>query len=96
MIAADGVSALSELTAESFDLIITDNEMPQMDGVELCRRVRLDERHRLTLIILCSSALARLDTEALKHDIKAIRFLEKPLKLEFLVELFRTLAAHSN
>jgi DNA-binding response OmpR family regulator len=41
-IATDGERALARLTAEpnAFDLLVTDNNMPRMTGVELVRRVR--------------------------------------------------------
>jgi two-component system chemotaxis sensor kinase CheA len=39
-IATHGIEALDKLETESFDLIITDIEMPAMDGFELTRRIR--------------------------------------------------------
>ncbi|HYA02944.1 MAG TPA: diguanylate cyclase [Syntrophobacteria bacterium] len=37
--AADGVEALDQLSENSFDIVITDINMPRMDGLELIRRI---------------------------------------------------------
>jgi CheY-like chemotaxis protein len=38
--ALNGVEALALFTAGHFDVVVTDNRMPLMDGVELIRRIR--------------------------------------------------------
>lgn len=38
--AADGLEALAKITSDSFHILLTDWEMPGMDGPALCRRVR--------------------------------------------------------
>ncbi len=40
----DGVDALSALHEEDFDLVISDIEMPRMDGFELTCKIRGDSR----------------------------------------------------
>ena len=53
--AVDGVEGFSRLSEEWFDLVITDVEMPQMDGLELCRRIKADEALRTLPVILLTS-----------------------------------------
>jgi two-component system chemotaxis response regulator CheY len=55
--AADGLTALSLLKAGNFDLLITDWNMPGMQGVELLREVRADERmKKLPVLMLTAEA----------------------------------------
>ncbi len=43
-VAVDGMEAWNMLQAGSFDLLVTDVDMPRMDGIELVTRVRADAR----------------------------------------------------
>ena len=55
--ADDGLTALSLLKAGNFDLLITDWNMPGMQGVELLREVRADERmKKLPVLMLTAEA----------------------------------------
>ena len=53
--AADGVEALERMPAEKFDLIITDLNMPDMDGFEFIRTLRETPEYREIPIIVLSS-----------------------------------------
>ncbi len=41
--AEDGLDALKKLAAQRFDIVITDINMPVMDGLKLVHRIRTDE-----------------------------------------------------
>ncbi len=43
-VAVDGMDAWNVLRAESFDLVITDIDMPRMDGIELVSRIKREAR----------------------------------------------------
>ncbi|MBX6423590.1 chemotaxis protein CheW [Thermosulfurimonas sp. F29] len=54
-IAEDGLSAWEKLQHERFDLLIADIEMPRMNGIELVKKVRSEERFRgLPVMVLTS------------------------------------------
>jgi len=53
--AEDGLQALELLREKSYDLVITDIEMPNMDGFELTRKIRENERFHSVPIIIVST-----------------------------------------
>ncbi len=58
MTAKDGVDALEQLVAIVPDVLLVDIEMPRMDGFELTRNVRADERLRGVPIVMITSRTA--------------------------------------
>jgi len=60
----DGEAALAAVAAEEPDLILLDIEMPKLDGLTVCRRIKDDPRHRLVPVVLLtarSDRATRLD-----------------------------------
>lgn len=54
--AGDGVDAWNTVVSGDFDLMLTDVDMPLLDGIQLIRRVRKDARvRRLPILIACDS-----------------------------------------
>lgn len=53
--AVDGQDALAKLRQHPADLIVTDLNMPNMDGIELIRQVRAQPTGRFTPIILLTT-----------------------------------------
>lgn len=53
--AEDGQHALSALKARPVDVIITDLNMPNMDGVSLIRALRADPKFRATPILMLTT-----------------------------------------
>lgn len=62
-VAGDGAEGLRILDSDGCDLVVTDVEMPVMDGLELTSRIRADGRHRDLPIVLVTSRDAREDRE---------------------------------
>jgi chemosensory pili system protein ChpA (sensor histidine kinase/response regulator) len=60
LLAKDGVDALEQLTAQGQgpDLLLVDIEMPRMDGFDLTRQLRADERWRAIPIVMITSRSA--------------------------------------
>jgi two-component system chemotaxis response regulator CheY len=59
--AEDGVKALSIMEKESVHLIISDWDMPNMDGIELLRRIRADGRSKNTPFLMLTSKSLKVE-----------------------------------
>ena len=51
-LAENGVEALAKLASTPIDMVLTDWNMPEMDGLEFCRRVRKSDMPYIYLIIV--------------------------------------------
>jgi two-component system chemotaxis response regulator CheY len=82
--AGDGVEALEVARRELPALVFLDVDMPRMNGIETCRRLRADETIRSTTIVMLTAAHdAAVQREA--EEAGADRFLTKPFSpLELL------------
>ena len=78
--AADGLAGFEIFSDWQPDLIITDLAMPNMDGLELCRRVRAISQ--VPIIILSAKGEEKTKVEAL--DIGADDFVTKPFGIDEL------------
>ena len=53
--AEDGLDALSKLDGTSFDLIVTDVNMPNLDGIELTKKIREQAAYKYTPIVVLTT-----------------------------------------
>ena len=75
--------ALDRITKESFDAIVLDFQMPEMDGLALLKLAR-EKCPDLQVILLTGHATVDKGIEAMK--LGAMDFLEKPADIENLVK----------
>jgi two-component system chemotaxis response regulator CheY len=61
--ADDGVDGLRKLAAGKFDIILTDINMPIMDGLKLVKRVRTDPVHKDVPIVVITTESAEEDRQ---------------------------------
>ncbi|MBC8162620.1 MAG: response regulator [Roseiflexaceae bacterium] len=86
--ADDGVVALEKLAQHPYELVITDMNMPRMDGMELIRVIRRDYPNTYVIMV---TAFGTPDTEKQALRIGANDYLAKPFEfdeLERRVQLF--------
>jgi len=53
-VAVDGMDAWNAVRSGSYDLIITDVDMPRMDGIELAKKIKQDPRLKETPVLIVS------------------------------------------
>ncbi|MGE4319344.1 MAG: response regulator [Deferribacterales bacterium] len=53
--ASDGRDALNKITGTKIDMVVTDLNMPNMDGIELIRALRAKQEFRFTPIIMLTT-----------------------------------------
>ena len=83
VLAEDGQAALDELKKKSFDLIISDWHMPNMDGLDLFKELNKDRKLRDIPFLLITAEKERDKVvEAVKAGIK--EYIVKPVKPESL------------
>jgi two-component system chemotaxis sensor kinase CheA len=61
--AVDGMDAYSLLRTETFDLLVSDVEMPRLNGFDLTLRVRADKRLAELPVVLVTALETRADRE---------------------------------
>ncbi|WP_437837483.1 response regulator [Sorangium sp. So ce1153] len=81
--AMNGFDALRLLPRGAFDLVITDINMPDINGLELIRFVRQSDRYRRVGILIISTQAAERDVQR-GLRLGADRFLAKPFTPEAL------------
>ncbi len=77
--ADDGVDGLRKLAAGKFDIILTDINMPIMDGLKLVKRVRSDPTHKDTPIIVITTEGSQEDRQR-AMQLGANAYITKPIQ----------------
>jgi two-component system, chemotaxis family, chemotaxis protein CheY len=77
--ADDGVDALKKLSQQHFDVLITDINMPMMDGLKLVSMVRKDEAHKEIPIIIITTEGAQEDRQR-ALSLGANAYITKPIQ----------------
>ena len=77
-VARNGREGWDNLTHQPFDLIISDHQMPEISGVELCRLVRSDERFHDLPFMLVTAKRFELDIEHIHRELGITKTFSKP------------------
>ena len=87
---ASGPEALAALSRDPYDLILLDVVMPEMDGYEVCRRIRQDTRFA-TLPVVMVTALDAKEERVKGLEAGADEFLSRPINHPELLARVRSL-----
>ena len=85
LLAADGVAALESARAAGPDLILSDVDMPGLDGFELCRRIKEDPRLREIPFVMVTQR-DRVTDLVRALEVGADNYVAKPLDVRVLTE----------
>jgi len=90
IVASDGEEGLEKIKKENPDLVLLDLMLPKMNGFEICRMVKFDDRLKgLPIIIL--SALDKEEDKKKALDSGADAYFLKPFDLEGLLTKIKLL-----
>jgi chemosensory pili system protein ChpA (sensor histidine kinase/response regulator) len=89
VLAKDGVDALEQLQAITPDVMLVDIEMPRMDGFDLSRNIRNDERTRhIPIIMITSRTAAKHRSYAMELGVN--EYLGKPYQEDELISTIKS------
>ncbi len=88
--AGNGIEALEKLKTCPVDIIITDILMPEMDGFQLCRECKTNDKlSQIPFIFYTATYISKKDEE-FALNLGAEKFIVKPLDLDKLLKILET------
>jgi diguanylate cyclase (GGDEF)-like protein len=78
-LAQNGREALAAVNDSEFDAVLMDVQMPGMDGYEVCRRLKSDEKTRDIPVVFVTS-LSDLEDETTGLELGAVDYITKPVR----------------
>ncbi len=91
VLASDGLEATKLLEMADWDLVISDLNMPQMDGIGLTRHIRQSPRHKFTPILILTTE-SQLDMMQAGKAAGATGWIVKPFVADKLLEVVKKLS----
>lgn len=102
VVARDGVEALDYLFCRGAhagrdgalpQVVLLDLKLPRIDGLEVLRAIRLDERLKLLPVVILTSSVEEQDLVR-SYSLGANSYIRKPVDFEQFVEAVRTLGLY--
>lgn len=84
-IARDGETALTMIAASRPDLVVLDVNLPRIDGMEVCQRIKANPATRGVLVVMMSAAYVSLVDAEIGGGMGADEFVMKPFVRETLI-----------
>ncbi len=88
--AENGLVGIRALAAQLFDLVVTDVNMPVMDGLKFVRHVRSDPRHEKTPIVIITTESSSNDRDR-ALALGANAYIEKPIQAPRVIRAVKKL-----
>jgi len=80
--------ALDRIESDRFELVITDNKLPDMSGVEFLKEIREHKAESMKVIVI--TAYISSENRRKFEDLGANAYLQKPFDLEQIVKLVKS------
>jgi len=85
-VAHNGRAAWEAVQEEAFDLIVTDQQMPEMTGCEFCAKLRTLDQYRDTPVIMLTAKGMELELPRLKAELGIAATFLKPFSPKEIVK----------
>jgi signal transduction histidine kinase len=82
--AASGQEALHQVLQSDFAVILLDVRMPEMDGIETARYIRMTKRSKSTPIIFVTAGDGELNDALRGYSAGAVDYIKKPIQIDIL------------
>ncbi|MGK0290909.1 MAG: two-component system chemotaxis response regulator CheY [bacterium] len=86
--AVDGIDALRKLKGKKINMIISDVNMPNLDGIELVRKIREQQAYKFTPIIMLTTE-SEVSKKKEGKDAGANGWIVKPFKPDQLIAVVK-------
>jgi CheY-like chemotaxis protein len=84
-IAQNGLEAVEKISQQSYEIILMDVQMPEMDGMEATRRIRATTGERPIIIAMTANAMESDRDDCIEAGMDD--YISKPIKLETVVDM---------
>ena len=84
LVANDGLDAMVQVGGNSPDLIVLDIMMPEINGYDVCRDIKFDQRFKHIPIVVLTSREQELDSRI--GQLMGIDYMQKPIDTKLLLE----------
>jgi DNA-binding response OmpR family regulator len=89
--AQDGAAGLALIENEKPDVVFSDMLIPKIDGFDLCREIKSDEKFKHTKVVLMTAVYKGLAFNQLVEEAGADFSLEKPLDMAKILALVESI-----
>lgn len=89
--AADGLEALEAMEAQCPDLVITDLNMPRMDGLKLVGAIRADERFAHVPVVMLTAKGYEVANDVICQEYRVAHVMTKPFSPRELLSLVQSI-----
>ena len=89
--ANDGIDGLEQMKQMQYDLIISDVEMPRMDGAVFLNNIRRNDQHKKTPVIIVSSVSDKNTTELFKNAGANAFMVKSDFKRDYMIATIKEL-----